>query len=84
MELRWLDDFIALANMRHFSRAAEARHVSQPTFSRRIKLLEEAVGATLIDRNTLPLSLTLPAGCVSAACGRSQQAARCLPQLSGD
>ena len=61
MELRWLDDFIALARVQHFSRAAEERHVTQPTFSRRIKLLEEAVGVTLIDRNTLPLSLT-PAG----------------------
>lgn len=61
MELRWLDDFITLARVQHFSRAAEERHVTQPTFSRRIKLLEEAVGVTLIDRNTLPLSLT-PAG----------------------
>lgn len=61
MELRWLDDFITLARVQHFSRAAEERHVTQPTLSRRIKMLEEAVGATLIDRNTLPLSLT-PAG----------------------
>jgi len=52
---------MALARTRHFSRAAELQHVSQPTFSRRIKLLEEAMGATLINRQTLPLSLT-PAG----------------------
>lgn len=61
MELRWLDDFCALARTRHFSRAAEERHVSQPTFSRRIKLLEEEMGVTLMDRNTLPMQLT-PAG----------------------
>mgnify|MGYP000583099302 CR=1 FL=1 len=61
MELRWLDDFIALAHTQHFSRAAEAQNVTQPTFSRRIKLLEEEMGATLINRQTLPLSLT-PAG----------------------
>jgi DNA-binding transcriptional LysR family regulator len=61
MEVRWLEDFIALARTRHFSRAAEIQHVSQPTFSRRIKLLEDAMGTTLIDRQTLPLSLT-PAG----------------------
>jgi DNA-binding transcriptional LysR family regulator len=61
MELRWLDDFIALAGTRHFSRAAEERNVTQPTLSRRIKLLEDEMGVTLIDRNTLPLSLT-PAG----------------------
>ncbi|MDF0750018.1 LysR family transcriptional regulator [Marinobacter sp. 71-i] len=61
MEVRWLEDFLALARTRHFSRAAELQHVSQPTFSRRIKLLEEAMGSTLINRQTLPLSLT-PAG----------------------
>lgn len=61
MEVRWLEDFIALARTRHFSRAADMRHVSQPTFSRRIKLLEETAGTTLINRQTLPLTLT-PAG----------------------
>ncbi|WP_346798637.1 LysR family transcriptional regulator [Halomonas sp. Bachu 37] len=61
MEIRWLEDFIALARTQHFSRAAEDQHVTQPTFSRRIKLLEEEMGATLINRQTLPLSLT-PAG----------------------
>ncbi len=61
MEVRWLEDFLALARTRHFSRAAELQHVSQPTFSRRIRLLEEAMGSTLINRQTLPLSLT-PAG----------------------
>ncbi len=61
MELRWLEDFIALAEAQHFSRAAEERHITQPTFSRRIKLLEEIMEVTLIDRQTLPLSLT-PAG----------------------
>lgn len=61
MELRWLDDFITLARTQHFSRAAEEQNVTQPTFSRRIKLLEEEMGTTLINRQTLPLSLT-PAG----------------------
>ncbi|WP_043526002.1 LysR family transcriptional regulator [Litchfieldella xinjiangensis] len=61
MELRWLEDFVALARTRHFSRAADEQNVSQPTFSRRIKLLEEEMGTTLINRQTLPLSLT-PAG----------------------
>ncbi|WP_353978805.1 LysR family transcriptional regulator [Salinicola endophyticus] len=61
MELRWLEDFIVLAETRHFSRAAEQQNVTQPTFSRRIKLLEEAMDATLVNRQTMPLSLT-PAG----------------------
>ncbi|MEH6824132.1 MAG: LysR family transcriptional regulator [Motiliproteus sp.] len=61
MEVRWLDDFCALARIRQFSRAADEQNVTQPTFSRRIKMLEEEMGVQLIDRNTLPLSLT-PAG----------------------
>ncbi|OZG70594.1 LysR family transcriptional regulator [Hahella sp. CCB-MM4] len=61
MEIRWLEDFIALAKTQHFSRAADEQNVTQPTFSRRIKLLEEEMGVQLIDRNTLPLTLT-PAG----------------------
>ncbi|WP_210396672.1 LysR family transcriptional regulator [Motiliproteus sediminis] len=61
MELRWLEDFCALARTRHFSRAADEQNVTQPTLSRRIKLLEDEMGVMLIDRNTLPLSLT-PAG----------------------
>jgi DNA-binding transcriptional LysR family regulator len=72
MEVRWLDDFIALAKTRHFSRAADERNVTQPTLSRRIKLLEDEMGVTLIDRNTLPLSLT-PAGEVFLA-GAEQMA----------
>ncbi|WP_376872559.1 LysR family transcriptional regulator [Albirhodobacter sp. R86504] len=61
MEFNWLKDFIALAECRNFSRAAEERYVSQPAFSRRIRVLETTVGARLINRETLPLSLT-PAG----------------------
>ncbi|PCM43199.1 LysR family transcriptional regulator [Marinobacter sp. ANT_B65] len=70
MEIRWLEDFMALARTRHFSRAAELQHVSQPTFSRRIKLLEEAMGATLINRQTLPLSLTPAGECFFELCQR--------------
>jgi len=61
VEFNWLKDFIALAECRNFSRAAEERFVSQPAFSRRIRVLETTVGARLINRETLPLSLT-PAG----------------------
>lgn len=58
MDLNWLRDFQALAAQRSFSRAAEDRCVSQPAFSRRIRSLEDAVGVSLIDRETLPLTLT--------------------------
>lgn len=58
MELKWLDDFVALIETRSFSAAAERRHVSQPAFSRRIQLLEAWLGVTLIDRARKPLQFT--------------------------
>lgn len=61
MEIKWLEDFVMLAETSSFSRAAEARNVTQPAFSRRIKQLETWVGAMLISRATMPAELT-PAG----------------------
>ena len=61
MESKWLEDFISLAETRSFSRSAEARHVTQPAFSRRIRSLETWLGADLVDRTTYPTQLT-PAG----------------------
>jgi LysR family transcriptional regulator, hypochlorite-specific transcription factor HypT len=58
---KWLEDFIALAREKSFSKAAEQRHVTQPQFSRRIRSLEMWAGADLVNRATVPLSLT-PAG----------------------
>src|SRR5450432_1069054 len=50
MVLRQLEYFIALAREKHFGRAAEACHVSQPTLSAAIRQLEEDLGAPLIER----------------------------------
>ncbi|WP_164666734.1 helix-turn-helix domain-containing protein, partial [Pseudomonas viridiflava] len=50
MELVWLEDFNALAESGNFSRAADARHVTQPAFSRRIRALESWVGVELFER----------------------------------
>ncbi|WP_116475353.1 LysR family transcriptional regulator [Zobellella maritima] len=61
MDIKWLEDYLALCELRNFSRAAEARHITQPAFGRHIRALEAAVGQQLVDRSTSPLSLT-PAG----------------------
>ncbi len=58
MELKWMDDYIALIETGSFSAAAARRHVSQPAFSRRIQMLEAWLGVTLIDRTRKPLLLT--------------------------
>jgi LysR family transcriptional regulator, hypochlorite-specific transcription factor HypT len=61
LELKWLEDFLAVANSGNFSRAAEARNVTQPAFSRRLKALEVWIGVPLLDRGSYPITLT-PAG----------------------
>lgn len=58
MGLRFVEDFLKLAETGSFSRAAEDRHVTQPAFSRRIKSLENYLGVELIDRSSYPLTLT--------------------------
>ncbi len=58
LDVDWLEDFIALAESGNFSRAAQARHIAQPAFSRHIKSLEEWVGVDLFDRTTHPVALT--------------------------
>lgn len=58
MELKWLEDFLNLAETRSFSRSAEERRVTQPAFSRRIRSLEVWLGAVLLDRSTYPITLT--------------------------
>lgn len=50
MNLRDLRYIIAVADHRHFGRAAEACHVSQPTLSGQIRKLEEMLGITLFER----------------------------------
>ncbi len=59
METKWLEDFVSLAETRGFSRSAQARHVTQPAFSRRIQALEAWAGIDLVDRSSYPTRLTL-------------------------
>ncbi|MEU5227372.1 LysR family transcriptional regulator [Streptomyces toyocaensis] len=61
VDIGWLESFLALVEHGSFTRAAEAQHVSQPAFSRRIRALEIWFGEPLVDRSTYPVSLT-PAG----------------------
>jgi DNA-binding transcriptional LysR family regulator len=42
--------FVAVADVRHFTRAADLVGVTQPTLSRQLKALERELGATLVDR----------------------------------
>ena len=58
MNLRDLHYLVALAEQRHFGRAAEACFVSQPTLSTQIKKLEEELGVALVERTPRKVLLT--------------------------
>lgn len=61
MNLRDLQYLVALAEHRHFGRAAAASFVSQPTLSTQIRKLEEELGMLLVERAPRRVMLT-PAG----------------------
>ena len=58
MNLRDLKYLVALADLRHFGKAADACFVSQPTLSTQIKKLEEELGLALVERAPRKVMLT--------------------------
>jgi len=58
MNLRDLQYLAAVASTRHFGRAAELCHVSQPTLSMQIRKLEDYLGITLLERGGREVSIT--------------------------
>ena len=58
MNLRALQYFVKLADLRHFSKAADACFVSQPTLSTQIRKLEDELGVQLVERSPKNIMLT--------------------------
>jgi LysR family hydrogen peroxide-inducible transcriptional activator len=58
MTLRDLEYLVALADTRHFGRAAERCHASQPTLSSQVRKLEDALGVPLVERRPRRVALT--------------------------
>jgi LysR family hydrogen peroxide-inducible transcriptional activator len=54
-ELRYL---VAVADLKHFGRAAERCNVTQPTLSSQLRKLEDMLGVPLVERTTRSVTLT--------------------------
>lgn len=61
MQLKWLEDLVALAQTRSITRAAELRHVTHPAFGRRLRALEAWAQTPLLEPGSGPVRFT-PAG----------------------
>lgn len=58
MDLDQMRYFVAVAECRSITKAAQQLYISQPSLSRSIAAVEEEAGTLLLDRTTRPLSLT--------------------------
>jgi LysR family hydrogen peroxide-inducible transcriptional activator len=58
MNIQQLEYIVAVDNYRHFSKAAEASFVTQPTLSMMIQKLEDELGVKIFDRSQLPVQPT--------------------------
>lgn len=87
MELRQLRYLVALADERHFTRAAARCHVAQPALSQQIGKLEQELGVALFDRTTRSVTLTEAGGLLAVRARRVlaelDDAAAELQELTG-
>jgi LysR family hydrogen peroxide-inducible transcriptional activator len=75
MNLRDLRYIVAVADLGHFGKAAEACHVSQPTLSGQILKLEEELGVTIFERAGKSFRLTVPGSQILDHARRALEAA---------
>jgi DNA-binding transcriptional LysR family regulator len=69
--LRQIEAFLAVADERHFGRAAERLHVSPPWLTQTVKDLERALGTELLKRTTRSVGLTEAGVIFASMAGRA-------------
>jgi len=57
MRLEWIDDILAVLDTGSLARAAEKRLVTQSAFTRRVRLIEDSIGAEMFDRRRKPVTV---------------------------
>jgi LysR family transcriptional regulator, hydrogen peroxide-inducible genes activator len=82
MNLRDLRYLVALADSRHFGRAADKSHVSQPTLSAQIRKLEDYLGVQLVERQPRNVALTEVGERIVARARRALQEADDIIELA--
>ena len=82
MNLRDLRYLVALADERHFGRAAERCFVSQPTLSAQIRKLEEYLGVPLVERQPKRVKLTETGEKIVERARRALQEADAIVELA--
>jgi LysR family hydrogen peroxide-inducible transcriptional activator len=82
MNLRDLRYLVALADERHFGKAAERCYVSQPTLSAQIRKLEEYLGVPLVERRPRRVALTAPGEKIVERARRLLQEADAIVELA--
>ncbi|MFC4101806.1 LysR substrate-binding domain-containing protein [Paenibacillus xanthanilyticus] len=81
MDLKQLHYFVTVAEAGSFTQAARQLHLSQPSLSKMVRLLEEELGVLLLDRSAKPLELT-DAGAVILKSAR--QVLQSVERMSGE
>ncbi|MEV4558274.1 LysR substrate-binding domain-containing protein [Kitasatospora sp. NPDC049285] len=84
MELRQLEYFVAVAEERNFTRAAERVHISQSGVSAQIRQLERELGAELFDRSARTVTLTVAGKAALEHARAALAASRAVGQAVGE
>ena len=82
MNLRELEYLVAVAEMKHFRKAAERCFVSQPTLSGQLKKLEEELGVMLVERDNRNVRLTAAGEAIAEQARRVLAEARAIRELA--